>query len=299
MPPRFISPITSLCCRPAASAPLRSLTACLAGLTIQPQQVRHASILGNLANNPGSVQRRTRVGRGASSGHGKTSGRGSKGTGQRGKVKAWFQGGQTPLIVSHGRRGFTNHRALKISEVNLDQIQSWIDQGRLDPSKQITPREIIKSNLVGSIRDGIKVLSRGGEHLKQPIDIMVSRVSASAIAAIEAAGGKVTTRYYTKLAIKRLVTGQSVSSDQPLPVGKEHVDAVIEAAKKAPFLYRLPDPTSRDDIEYYRDPAHRGYLSHRLAPGESPSLYFKVPGEKMVKRQVKVDEKKPVEETLW
>ncbi|KAG6033750.1 hypothetical protein E4U40_004996 [Claviceps sp. LM458 group G5] len=299
MPPRFISPITSLCCRPTTSAPLRSLTACLAGLTIQPQQVRHASILGNLANNPGSVQRRTRVGRGASSRHGKTSGRGSKGTGQRGKVKAWFQGGQTPLIVSHGRRGFTNHRALKISEVNLDQIQSWIDQGRLDPSKQITPREIIKSNLVGSIRDGIKVLSRGGEHLKQPIDIIVSRVSASAIAAIEAAGGKVTTRYYTKLAIKRLVNGQSVSSDQPLPVGKEHVKRVIEAAKKAPFLYRLPDPTSRDDIEYYRDPAHRGYLSHQLAPGESPSLYFKVPGEKMVKRQVKVDEEKPVEETLW
>jgi hypothetical protein len=69
------------------------------------QQIRHASILGQLRNNRGAVKNRTRVGRGPSSGHGKTSGRGHKGTGQRGSVNPWFQGGQTPLSVSQGIKG--------------------------------------------------------------------------------------------------------------------------------------------------------------------------------------------------
>lgn len=185
-----------------------------------------------------------------------------------------------------------------MSEVNLDQIQEWINQGRLDATKQITPKELIQSKLVGSVKDGVKILSRRSECLKQPIDVMVSRASAGAIAAIEAAGGKVTTRYYTKLAIQRLLRGESVNTDMPLPVGKEHVDTVLAEARNAPFRYRLPDPTSRRDIEYYRDPAHRGYLSYQLTPGQSPSLYFKVPGERKIKSAAKA-EKKATEETLW
>ncbi|KAI5457594.1 hypothetical protein BGZ63DRAFT_416739 [Mariannaea sp. PMI_226] len=282
MPPR-ISPLSSsVCCRATINAPVTSLTAYLAGLSLQARQ---ASILTRLADNPGAIHKKKRVGRGPSSGHGKTSGRGHKGQKQHGKVKPWFQGGQTPLIVSHGRKGFTNFRAPKMSEVNLDQIQAWVDQGRLDPTKQITPKELIESGLVGTVKDGIKILSRGADTLKQPIDVMVSRVSAQAITAIESAGGKVLTRYYTKLAIKRLLTGESINTDKPLPVGKEHVESVLEQARKNLFRYRLPDPTSREDIEYYRDPAHRGYLSHQLAPGESPSLYFKVPGVHKIKSE--------------
>lgn len=185
-----------------------------------------------------------------------------------------------------------------MSEVNLDQIQEWINQGRLDPTKQITPKELIESKLIGSVKDGVKILSRGAQSLKQPIDVMVSRASLGAIHAIEAAGGKIVTRYYTKLALQRLLTGESVNTDKPLPVGKEHVEPVLAAARLAPFRYRLPDPTSRHDIEYYRDPAHRGYLSHQLAPGQSPSLYFKVPGERKIKSAAK-SEKKATEETLW
>lgn len=128
---------------------------------------------------------------------------------------------------------------------------------------------------------------------------MVSRASAGAIEAVESAGGKVVTRYYTKLSIRRLLTGQSVNTDKPLPVGKEHVEGVLAEARKQGFRYRLPDPTSREDIEYYRDPAHRGYLSHQLKVGESPSLYFKVPGKHKIKKQVKVEDVKEKEETLW
>ncbi|KAK9771804.1 putative Ribosomal protein L18e/L15P [Seiridium cardinale] len=185
-----------------------------------------------------------------------------------------------------------------MSEVNLDKLQEWIDQGRIDPTKQITPKEIIQSNLVGTIKDGIKILARGATSLKQPIDIMVSRASATAIEAVEQAGGKVVTRYYTKQSIKRLVEGKSVNTALPLPVGAEHVGPVLERVRTKGFSYRLPDPTSRWDIEYYRDPAHRGYMSHTLKRGESPSLFFRVPPSKLAKSKKQKTEKK--EDTkLW
>jgi hypothetical protein len=185
-----------------------------------------------------------------------------------------------------------------MSEVNLDKLQEWIDQGRIDASKQITPKELIQSRLLGSIKDGIKLLARGATSLKQPINIIVSRASSSAIDAIEQAGGKIITRYYTRQSIKRLVEGKSMNTDLPLPVGAEHVQPVLEQVRQRGFFYRLPDPTSRWDMEYYRDPAHRGYLSHMLKPGESPSLYFRVPPSKLAKQKKKEKEKK--EDTkLW
>ncbi|CRK21179.1 hypothetical protein BN1723_012283, partial [Verticillium longisporum] len=99
---------------------------------------RHASILANLSDNKGAYNKRIRVGRGASSGKGKTSGRGHKGQGQHGKVKPWFQGGQTPLVVQRGTKGFENRRAPVMSKINLDKLQQWIDAGRIDPTKRIT-----------------------------------------------------------------------------------------------------------------------------------------------------------------
>lgn len=66
----------------------------------------YASLLSSLGPAPGSRKVAKRVGRGPSSGHGRTSGRGSKGRKARGKVKPWFQGGQTPLIVQKGKKGF-------------------------------------------------------------------------------------------------------------------------------------------------------------------------------------------------
>ncbi|KAH8899019.1 50S ribosomal subunit protein L15 [Thozetella sp. PMI_491] len=293
MPPRIPLAQAARCCRTPIAAPtVTPLASLFAALSIQ---TRNASILASLSDNPGAYHKRIRKGRGPSSGYGKTSGRGHKGQKQHGKVNPWFQGGQTPLIFSRGKKGFENIRADVMAELNLDRIQDWIDAGRLDATKPITPRELIKSKCVTRIRDGIKLLSRGKTTLKTPIDIVVSRASASAIETVEALGGKIMTRFYTKDSLKRLVAGESVNTTKPLPYGPEHVDAVLTQARSGPHTYRLPDPTSRWDIEYYRDPAHRGYLSHMLQPGESPSLYFKVPGEKKifnakVKQQKKADQ---------
>ncbi|KAH7041338.1 ribosomal protein L18e/L15P [Microdochium trichocladiopsis] len=310
MPPRIPARLAAQCLAGAQPSALSTrtalpLTSLVAGLSLTTTTTttttprRSASILADLRDNKEAYQKRIRVGRGPSSGYGKTAGRGTKGQKAHGKVKPWFQGGQTPLIFQRGRLGFKNHRADVMSEVNLDKLQLWIDQGRIDPSKPITPKEIIQSKLVGSIKDGIKLLARNPESLKQPIDIMVSRASASAIAAIEAAGGKIVTRYYTKASITRLVQGKSINTDLPLPVGPEHVEPVLEKVRQGGFFYRLPDPTSRWDIEYYRDPAHRGYLSHQLQPGESPSLYFRVPPSKLAKRSKKAKSAQVEDVKLW
>lgn len=263
MPPR-VPALTGLV-RPSAA--IRSPLAVL----LSPfSQSRSTSILGSLSDNAGAYNKRIRRGRGPSSGKGKTSGRGHKGQKQHGKVPARFQGGQTPELIVKGRRGFENEFSVEMSPINLDRIQSWIDQGRLDPSKPITLKELASSRCLHGVKDGVKLLARGAESFKTPIDILVSRASTAAIERVEAVGGKVTTRYYTRAAIKRIMRGESISSPVPL--------AIAGAANTAAsYSYLLPDPSSRKDIEYYRDAAHRGYLSHMVEKGEGPSLFFRTP----------------------
>lgn len=83
-------------------------------------QHRAASILNTLSDTKGAYNKRIRVGRGPSSGYGKTSGRGHKGQKQHGKVPAGFQGGQTPDWVVHGKRGFKNRYALHEDDMMFD-----------------------------------------------------------------------------------------------------------------------------------------------------------------------------------
>ncbi|KAI9678693.1 MAG: YmL10 [Caeruleum heppii] len=254
--------------------------------------VRHSSILSSLSDTPGSYNKAIRRGRGPSSGKGKTSGRGHKGQKQHGKVPKGFQGGQTTQEVVQGKRGFENGFSVDMSPLNLDRLQEWVDRGRLDPARLITLKELAESRcLHGVKRDGVKLLARGAETLRTPLNILVSRASTSAIAAIEAAGGSITTRYYSPLSIRRILRGESDStiavpapppltsspssaSSSPTPADPQR----RETDPTRPFAYRLPDPTSRKDMEYYRDPAHRGYLAHLVPEGEGPSLFFKTPG---------------------
>ncbi|KAL8940069.1 MAG: hypothetical protein Q9211_002455 [Gyalolechia sp. 1 TL-2023] len=261
---------------------------------LYPQQ-RSASILSGLSDNPGAYHKKIRRGRGPSSGKGKTSGRGHKGQKQHGKVPRGFNGGQTPDEVVHGVRGFENVFAVDMQPLNLERIQAWIEQGRLDPSKPITVKELNRSRCLHGVKDGVKLLAKGSEQITSPLNIVVSRASASAIAAIEAAGGSVTTRYYTPFSIKRITRGEtdpihSVQSRIPLE------------AQGGPTAYpkRLPDPTSRKDIEYYRDPAHRGYLSYQLDKGQGPSLFFKAPGTgKFAAKRVKKKAASSANNRIW
>lgn len=173
-----------------------------------------------------------------------------------------------------------------MSPVNLNRIQDWIDQGRINPSEPITMKELLRSRAIHRIKDGVKLLADGASLLTTPINVVVSRASKTAIAAVEAIGGTVTTRYYTPLSIRRIKMNQmhpyvSLRWDQTA-INKpalNHPDAETpeQRVKGLGFEYRLPDPISRKDLEYYRDPEYRGYLSHTIKEGEGPSLYFKPP----------------------
>ncbi|KAK4539497.1 hypothetical protein LTR36_010895 [Oleoguttula mirabilis] len=250
-------------------------------------QQRSASILSQLSDNKGAYSKRIRVGRGPSSGYGKTSGRGHKGQKQHGKVPAGFNGGQTPDWVVSGSRGYDNPFSTEMSPINLNRIQYWINAGRLDPTQPITLKELAASRCIhGVAKDGVKLLARGKEELSTPINIIVSRASTEAINAVEKAGGTVTTRYYTDFAIKKIKKGEMdpVHSLQSRIVLAPENEAGAEAAADAlaeerrQYRFRLPDPTSRKHLEYYRDSAHRGYLSHMVAEGHGPSLFFRTPG---------------------
>ncbi|POS84348.1 hypothetical protein EPUL_003740, partial [Erysiphe pulchra] len=247
-------------------------------------QCRTASILASLSDCPGAYNKKIRRGRGPSSGKGKTSGRGQKGQKAHGKVPARMQGGQTALSVVHGERGFDNAFALDLSVVNLDRVQSWINQGRIDPSNPITIKELVETRCIHGIKDGVKLLARNKDDLKTPINILVSRASASAIRAVESVGGTVITRYYTRASIKRLLKGESGSSCTPINVtlkARQSVDGPGNEISSDDFNYLLPDPSSRKDLEYYRDASKRGYLSHLVAKGHGPSLFYKSPAFNM------------------
>lgn len=188
-----------------------------------------------------------------------------------------FNGGETAPEVWHGSRGFHSAFSIDLQPVNLSKLSSWIAQKRIDPTRPITTRELHQSRCIASPKDGVKLLGTGKESLppNTPLHIITSRASASAIAAVEAAGGKVSTRYYTPFALRHIVRG---TMDPVHSLQSQFDEAEWGARMNAG--YRLPDPTSRKDIEYYRDPAKRGYLSHLVRDGEGPSLFYKAPGVK-------------------
>lgn len=199
------------------------------------------------------------------------------------------------LVLSFANKTFAHSFAVDMIPLNLYKVQDWVDQGRLDPSKPITIKELCESRCVSNVKDGVKLLAKGSEQIKDPLNIIISRASAKAIATIEAAGGSVTTRYYTPFAIKKIVQGRMHPT-----VSLQSKASEIEQASKKTFYSRLPDPTSRKDIEYYRDPAHRGYMSYLVPEGHGPSLFYKTPGTgKRVARKTSKSRSSAADNRMW
>ena len=147
--------------------------------------------LNQLSDNPGATKDRIRVGRGIGSGKGKTGGRGHKGQKSRtGVAIKGFEGGQMPIFRRLPKRGFTNLFRKVFEPVNVGGIQKAIDDKKIDAKKPITADVLKAAGLVGRIQDGVRVLAKG--KITAKIDIQVDGASNAAVAAIEAAGGKVT-----------------------------------------------------------------------------------------------------------
>ena len=138
--------------------------------------------LNELKSAEGSRQVRNRVGRGTSSGNGKTAGRGQKGQKARGKVRLGFEGGQMPLFRRMPKRGFKNINRVEYAVVNIEKLNKFED------GTEVTPTLLVESGIVKNEKDGIKILGNG--ELKKKLIVKANKFSASAKSAIEAAGGQ-------------------------------------------------------------------------------------------------------------
>lgn len=213
-------------------------------VNLQRNIVRSVSILGNLKPSEGSTKGFKRLGRGPSSSKGKTSGRGQKGQKARGKVKSWFEGGQTPIYKLFPKIGFTNVHARPLKELNLERIQWFHNCGRLNlESGEVLDMKMMKDLglVTGPIKHGIKILGQGKTNFNLPIKIEASKATPEAIEAIEKAGGEFTARYFSDFGLRAHLVPHWF----------------LEKRGRIPLQAK---PTKRKDIEYYSDESRRGYL---------------------------------------
>jgi large subunit ribosomal protein L15 len=148
--------------------------------------------LNELRDNPGARLKSKRLGRGIGSGKGKTSGKGVKGQKAReGVALNGFEGGQLPIYRRLPKRGFHNHFRKEYAPVNLGALDAAISSGKIDGSQPISETTLYSAGLASSDKDGIRLLAEGT--ITRAVTITVSGASASAKAAVEQAGGSVTT----------------------------------------------------------------------------------------------------------
>lgn len=119
--------------------------------------------------------------------------------------KVGFEGGQSPLALRLPKRGFNNKWRRDYEELSLERLAAFVRAGRLDSSRPITMRELVASRCIRNVSDGVKLLSNGAEAFDVKVELEVSRASQKAIAAVEAAGGMVTTVYYNRVALRALL----------------------------------------------------------------------------------------------
>jgi len=150
------------------------------------------NILGNLKYAAGARKARKRIGRGQGSGHGGTSTRGHKGAGSRsGSVsRAWFEGGQMPLVRRIPKRGFHSPFRVEYQVVNVMDLEKLATGGKVQDGL-VTPELLAKLGVVKSASAPVKVLGNGD--LKAKLDVAAHAFSKSAAEKIQSAGGKVQT----------------------------------------------------------------------------------------------------------
>ncbi|MEG0162318.1 MAG: 50S ribosomal protein L15 [Mucinivorans sp.] len=143
--------------------------------------------LSTLKSAAGSTHSEKRIGRGQGSGHGGTSTRGHKGAKSRSgySQKRGFEGGQMPLHRRLPKFGFTNINKISNKAINLDTLEALAAKG----ITTITTEQLYTAGLI-SHGDQVKILGKGVLNAK--IEVSAPKFSASAIAAIEKAGGSAT-----------------------------------------------------------------------------------------------------------
>ena len=134
------------------------------------------------------ISKKMRVGRGIGSGKGKTAGRGMKGQKSRSGVAIKsFEGGQMPLYRRLPKRGFNSIRKINVAKINLDKIQSFIDQKKINPNDKINSELLKKLKIINKNSQKLKILGNGD--IKVKINIEADLFSKSAKKKLEKVGG--------------------------------------------------------------------------------------------------------------
>lgn len=148
--------------------------------------------LNELRDNEGARLKSKRLGRGIGSGKGKTSGKGVKGQKAReGVALNGFEGGQLPIYRRLPKRGFHNLFRKVYAPVNLGALNAAIEAGKINAAEPITEATLIGAGLAHARLHGVRLLASG--EITRAVRITVSGASAAAKAAVEQAGGSVTT----------------------------------------------------------------------------------------------------------
>jgi len=149
-------------------------------------------ILSSLAPAKGSRKGRKRIGRGQGSGHGGTSTRGHKGQKSRSGAtyRAWFEGGQMPLVRRVPKRGFHSPFKVEFQVVNVETLEKLSSNGKFQ-NGIVTPDVLAKLGVVKKMTQPVKVLGNGD--LKAKLEVSAHAFSKSAAEKIQTAGGKVQT----------------------------------------------------------------------------------------------------------
>jgi large subunit ribosomal protein L15 len=146
--------------------------------------------LNELRDNPGARKSRMRVGRGTSSGKGKTAGRGVKGqTSRSGVAIKGFEGGQMPLHMRLPKRGFNVPNPKKLNAVNLGRLQLAVEAGKLAKGATVSATSLVEAGIIRRELDGVRILAKGA--LTEKLDFEVAGMSKAAQDAVEKLGGKV------------------------------------------------------------------------------------------------------------
>lgn len=143
--------------------------------------------LADITQLAGAHKRRRRVGRGRASGHGKTSGRGHKGVGQRsgGRIRRLTEGGQMPLFRRLPKRGFSNAPFKnRYDVVNVSALEE-----RFEAGTEVTKQALVAAGLIRCDRSLVKILGDG--QLSKNLIVMAEKFSKSAREKISAAGGQI------------------------------------------------------------------------------------------------------------
>ena len=158
--------------------------------------------LNEIRDNAGAHLKSKRLGRGIGSGKGKTSGKGVKGQKAREGVSLnGFEGGQLPIYRRLPKRGFTNIFRVEYAPINVGAIEAAVQAGKLDANEAITEAALEGAGLVRlGKRVGVRLLAKG--EIKRAVRVTVSGASAAAIAAVEQAGGTVTTTVASNKAVE-------------------------------------------------------------------------------------------------